>query len=509
MINTIRSLIEARQIFVNEEQNAIVIRADADSLEIAEKVIEANDLPKPEVVLNLEFLEVNRNDLEKLGIDFSPLNIQAGFAKGNPPTNVTSSSSLTGTSATLVNIRDLESAMFERNVLFTLPTVTLNFLKQTGVTKTLANPQLRALDGAKSQVHVGDRVPVITVTVSGVDNRSENVQYVDVGVKFNAEPKILSNDEVEIKIEAEVSNIVSENRTPNGTTVYRIGTRNAKTLLRLKDGETTVIGGLIQNRTSRTKSGIIFLSEIPILGRLFSSYEDKVDQSDIFVSITPHITKGIIQPPLNVTKIWSGTEDRLSARPMLKSVSEPNIDTRGKKGDERPKPVEERKIQEPAIPQKDIKSVQEIKEELMGVKPEDLFKDEIVFVAPIVPEVLGVGEEIEVEIAFSEIPPIVEFEVSGQVNPLFLEPVSFKESRPPMKEGDIYQWAFDEKSGSFNIYAKVSEEISGTFTVGIIDIKGRRKAPGMEMILLKNCRVKTKDGKQYTIRTVNGFMEVQ
>lgn len=509
MINTLRSLIEARQIFVNEEQNAIVVRADADSLEIAEKVIEANDLPKPEVVLNLEFLEVNRNDLEKLGIDFSPLNIQAGFAKGNPPTSVTSSSSLSGTSVTLVNIRDLERSMFERNILFTLPTVTLNFLKQTGVTKTLANPQLRALDGAKSQVHVGDRVPVITVTVSGVDNRSENVQYVDVGVKFNAEPKILSSDEVEIKIEAEVSNIVSENRTPNGTTVYRIGTRNAKTVLRLKDGETTVLGGLIQNRTSRTKSGIIFLSEIPIIGRFFSSYEDKVDQSDIFISITPHITKGIVQPPLSTTKIWSGTEDRMSARPLLKSVSEPTVDSKSKGKVESQRQVDDRRGQEGIGTTREIKGVQEVKEEITSIKPEDLFRDEIVFIAPIVPEILAVGDEIEVEIAFSEIPPIVEFEVAGQVNPLFLEPIRFKEMRPPMKEGDVYQWNFDEKSGNFSIYAKLSEEVSGTFTVGVVDIKGRRKAPGMEMIVLKNCRVKTKDGKQYTIRTINGFMEVQ
>lgn len=503
MINTIRSLIEARQIFVNEEQNAIVIRADADSLEIAEKVIEANDLPKPEVVLNLEFLEVNRNDLEKLGIDFSPLNIQAGFAKGNPPSTVTSSSSLTGT---LVNIRDLENSMFERNILFTLPSVTLNFLKQNGVTKTLANPQLRALDGAKSQVHVGDRVPVITVTVSGVDNRSENVQYVDVGVKFNAEPKILSNDEVEIKIEAEVSNIVSENRTPNGTTVYRIGTRNAKTVLRLKDGETTVLGGLIQNRVSKTKSGIVFLSELPIIGRFFSSYEDKVDQSDIFISITPHIAKGVVQPPLNVTKIWSGTEDRMSAKPALKSVTEPTFKTKG--GEAIPQPKEQLQQEAPKTSQ-EIKSVQEVKETLTGVKPEDMFRDEIVFVAPVVPETIAVGDEIEVEVAFSEVPPIVEFEITGQVNPLFLEPVKFIESRPPMKEGDLYQFNFDEKSGNFTIFARVSEEISGTFTAGILDIKGRRKSPGMEMILIKSCRVKTKDGKQYTIRTVNGFMEVQ
>ncbi len=506
MINTIRSLIDARQIFVNEEQNAIVVRADADSLEIAEKVIEANDLPKPEVVLSLEFLEVNRNDLEKLGIDFSPLNIQAGFAKGNPPGSVTSSSSLTGTGATLVNIRDLEMSMFERNVLFTLPTVTLNFLKQAGVTKTLANPQLRALDGAKSQVHVGDRVPVITVTVSGVDNRSENVQYVDVGVKFNAEPKILSNDEVEIKIEAEVSNIVSENRTPNGTTVYRIGTRNAKTVLRLKDGETTVLGGLIQNRMSRTKSGIIFLSEIPILGRLFSSYEDKVDQSDIFISITPHITKGVLQPPINAMKIWSGTEERISARSPLKSVSE-SSKVGQKEGTMSQQPTQ--KVDEGQKTQPSIKAVEEIKESLPSVKTEDMFRDEIVFAAPIVPEFINVGDEVEIEIALSEIPPIVEFEITGQVNPLFLEPVKFIESRPPMKEGDLYQWSFDEKSGNFVIYARVSEEISGTFTIGIIDIKGRRKAPGMEMIVLKNCRVKTKDGKQYTIRTVNGFMEVK
>lgn len=515
LVNIIRSLIQARQIFVNEEQNAIVIRADEDSLEIAEKVIEANDLPKPEVVLNLEFLEVSRNDIENLGIDFSPLNIQAGFAKGNPPGDVTSSTELKGT---LVNIKDLESSMFERNVLFTLPTVTLNFLKQIGVTKTLANPQLRALDGSKSQVHVGDRVPVITVTVSGVDNRSENVQYVDVGVKFNAEPKILSNDEVEIKIEAEVSNIVSENKTPNGTTVYRIGTRNAKTVLRLKDGETSVLGGLIQSRTSKNKSGIIFLSDIPLIGRLFSNYKEQVDQSDIFISITPQITKGVIQPPLSVTKIWSGTEEKISARPVLKSVKEPT-DSK-----ETPPAIRQAPTIAPSAPKIEQQSVQPSVEKepsseqpkapsqpevLLGVKPEDAFKDEMVFVAPVVPESISVGESVDVEIAFSEIPPVVEFEITGQVNPLFLEPIQFKENRPPMKEDDLYQWKFDDKSGNFTIFAKVADGIAGSFTVGTLEVKGKRKVQPMEMITIRNCIVKTKDGKQYNIRTVNGYMEVQ
>ncbi|MCX7991120.1 MAG: tetratricopeptide repeat protein [Proteobacteria bacterium] len=323
VVNTLRNLIEARQIFVNEDTNSIIVRSDLDSLELADKIIQANDMAKAEVLLDLEFVEVNRNDLERLGVDFNPYSIGAGFGKGRNPTAIVENSNINiKTGDTLLTIKDLEIAKINRNILFTLPYITINFLKQNGVTKTLANPQIKTLDGGKSQVLVGDRVPVITVTVSGADQRSENVQYVDVGVKFNVEPKILSNDEVELKIEAEVSNIVSESKTQNGTTVYRIGTRNAKTTLRVKDGETTVLGGLIQNRLERARSGIAFLSDIPVIGSLFTSYTNKIDQADIFISITPRITKGVIYPTADVTNIWSGTEDRLSAKPMLRSIVE-------------------------------------------------------------------------------------------------------------------------------------------------------------------------------------------
>ncbi len=480
IINTIRNLVEARQIFVNEELNAIVLRADADSIALAEKVIEANDIPKPEVVMELEFIEVNRNDLQRLGLDFSPNQMQFGFGKGSKPTTVVASG-FEGTPE-LVNIRDLEVAKLNRNILFTLPTITLNFLKQNGVTKSLANPQLRALDGSKAQVHVGDRVPVITVTVSGADQRSENVQYVDVGVKFNAEPKIISNDEVELKIEAEVSNIISKETTQGGkgSTVYRIGTRNAKTVLRLKDGESTVLGGLIQNRIEKTKKGVAFLSDIPIIGSLFTYYADSTDQSDIFISITPRISKGVVYPSSDVSNIWSGTEERLSSKPVFQSF----IEEQPKSGAEEPK-------------------------ETSGIteKPEGEFKSENAFVAVVAPESIGVGETASIDIVMNGVPPIVEFELSGAANIAFVEAIKFS---PSLSVGDENQQVkFEPKTGTFSVFVKLPKETGGSISVGTLEIKGKNKVTPIELVTLGQCKIKTADGKVYYLKSFNAFMEVK
>ncbi len=481
VVNTLRNLVEVRQIFVNEETNAIIIRADLDSLELSEKIIQANDMAKAEVLLDLEFVEVNRNDLERLGVDFNPYSISAGFGKGRNPSAIVENSNVTvKTGDTLLSIKDLEIGKINRNILFTLPYITINFLKQNGVTKTLANPQIKTLDGGKSQVLVGDRVPVITVTVSGADQRSENVQYVDVGVKFNVEPKILSNDEVELKIEAEVSNIVSESKTLNGTTVYRIGTRNAKTTLRVKDGETTVLGGLIQNRVERAKSGIAFLSDIPVLGALFSSYTNKVDQADIFISITPRVTKGVVYPTSDFTNIWSGTEDRLSAKPMLRSIVETS------------EPAEEA-----------------AKRESLSGKVEGEIKDENAFIAAVGTDSVAVGEEFEVDIIMSGVRDVVEFEVSGTINGAFIEGVKFIEEDLKRSDSDIYRASFDPRSGLFKIYGRFDEELAPTLSIGKLLLKGKNKALNVEAVLFSSVKIRLMDGKIYTLKSNNAVLDVK
>ncbi len=481
VINTLRNLIEARQIFVNEDTNSIIVRADLDSLELAEKIIQANDMAKAEVLLDLEFVEVNRNDLERLGVDFNPYSIGAGFGKGRNPSSIVENSNVSvRTGDTLLTIRDLEIAKINRNILFTLPYITINFLKQNGVTKTLANPQIKTLDGGKSQVLVGDRVPVITVTVSGADQRSENVQYVDVGVKFNVEPKILSNDEVELKIEAEVSNIVSESKTLNGTTVYRIGTRNAKTTLRVRDGETTVLGGLIQNRLERARSGIAFLSDIPIIGSLFTSYTNKIDQADIFVSITPRITKGVIYPTADLTNIWSGTEDRLSAKPMLRSV----------------------------IESQEIDEASQRRETITG-KVEGQISGENAYAIAIGPESAAVGEEFGVDLIIFGVDDIVEFEISGTFNGAFVEATKFLEEDLKRSDNDIYKVNFDQKGGIFKIYGRFDDELPPNVSVGRILLKGRNKGLNIEAVSLSSVKVRLMNGKVYTLRSSGAIIDIR
>lgn len=481
VVNTIRNLIEARQIFVNEETNSIIIRSDLDSLELADKIIQANDIAKAEVLLDLEFVEVNRNDLERLGVDFNPYSISAGFGKGRNPTAIVENSNISvKTGDTLVTIKDLEISKINRNILFTLPYLTINFLKQNGVTKTLANPQIKAIDGGKSQVHVGDRVPVITVTVSGADQRSENVQYVDVGVKFNVEPKILSNDEVELKIEAEVSNIVSESKTQNGTTVYRIGTRNAKTVLRVRDGETTVLGGLIQNRLERGRSGIAFLSDIPIIGSLFTSYTNKVDEADIFISITPRITKGVVYPTTDLTNIWSGTEDRLSAKPMLRSIVE----------------------------SQDITEESQKKESISG-KVVGQLTDENAYLIATGPDSIKIDEEVEYDLLLSGVENVVELEVVGNINTAFVTPIKMSEEDLKRSDNDIYKLNLDTKTGVFRLYGKFDEELPANISIGRLSVKGKNPVTAAEVINFSTVKVRLLDGKIYSLKSIGTIVNVK
>ena len=165
--------------------------------------------------------------------------------------------------------------------------VTLNLMLQDGDTNLLASPRIRARNREKAKIMIGDRVPVITNAVTPVSTGSPvvtgNVQYLDVGLKLEVEPDIHLDNEVAIKIGLEVSSIVKE--VPNavsGTLAYQVGTRNATTVLRLKDGETQILAGLISDEDRNSASKVPGLGQLPLLGRLFSSHKDDTERPKSF-----------------------------------------------------------------------------------------------------------------------------------------------------------------------------------------------------------------------------------
>jgi general secretion pathway protein D len=142
------------------------------------------------------------------------------------------------------------------------------------------------------------------------------VQYVDVGLKLEVEPNIYLKDDVAIKVSLEVSSIVNQVSSKNGTLTYQIGSRNASTVLRLKDGETQVLAGLINDEDRSTANKIPGMGDLPVLGRLFSSHRDDKQKTEIVLSITPHLIRRLERPSAIASEFWSGSEVNLRASPL-------------------------------------------------------------------------------------------------------------------------------------------------------------------------------------------------
>jgi general secretion pathway protein D len=171
----------------------------------------------------------------------------------------------------------------------------------------------------KAKIVIGDKLPVITSTVSsGVGGfASDSVTYVDVGLTLKAEPTIYLNNEVAIRLELQVSNLVNTITTKNGTTAYQLGTREATTMLQLKDGENQVLAGLINNEERNSSNKVPGFGELPIVSRLFGSQRDDNQKTEIVLSITPHLIRNLQRPEASASEFSAGTEASFRRRPDL------------------------------------------------------------------------------------------------------------------------------------------------------------------------------------------------
>jgi general secretion pathway protein D len=188
------------------------------------------------------------------------------------------------------------------------PLVALNLRQQAGRTNVLANPRIRVKSKEKARIHIGDKVPVITTTAGATGFVSESVNYLDVGLKLEVEPVVSLDDDVGIKVGLEVSNISNEVKTTSGTVAYQVGTRNANTTLRLRDGETQVLAGLINDEDRRSAVKVPGASRLPLIGRLFSNNNDTVNKTEIVLLITPRVIRNIERPGVRLEEFNSGTE---------------------------------------------------------------------------------------------------------------------------------------------------------------------------------------------------------
>ncbi|MBN1141089.1 MAG: type II secretion system protein [Deltaproteobacteria bacterium] len=311
VLNLLRTMLQLRKIYVHEELNALVIRDKPDVIKLAQQVITAADRADSEVVFDLEVVEIGRTDSLDLGPSLSEYSIGLGAADqaGNLVSNA-----FGGTGAVY-----LES-LSHIGTLYTLPRVAFDFAKTLGDAEILANPKIRVKNKEKSKVHIGSKEPVTTTSTSG-ELTYTNVQYIDVGVKLDVEPTIQLDETVVTKLSLEVSNVSNKTTTSDGTTLLTITTTNAQTTLTLKDGEPTIIGGLIRSDKKTTTKTIPILGDIPLLGRLLSNEVNEDVKREILLSVTPHVVRSLDIPAPQVATIWSGEENNFRAASPYASAS--------------------------------------------------------------------------------------------------------------------------------------------------------------------------------------------
>ncbi len=305
--NMIRTLVKTRDIFIDEKISLLVIKDTPAAIRLAERLIAAQDLAEPEVMLEVEVLEIGRNRLLELGVRFpNSLAVSLVGSAGVPGT------------LGLPEWLNRSSSLVQLS--FTDPLFLFNLKQEDGAATVLANPRIRVKNKEKARIHIGDRVPVITTTAAATGGFvSESVQYLDVGLKLEVEPLISLDDDVGIKVGLEVSSIVRELRSSStgsgGSLTYQIGTRNAVTNLRLRDGETQVLAGLISDEDRRSASRVPGLGDLPIAGRLFSSTRDSSNRTEIVLLITPRLVRTLARPEGGSVEFAAGTEASSGARP--------------------------------------------------------------------------------------------------------------------------------------------------------------------------------------------------
>ncbi|ATD63208.1 general secretion pathway protein GspD [Janthinobacterium svalbardensis] len=303
---SIKTLLKAKDVVTDERLGIIMLRDTPEMVRMAERIINVQDLADPEVMLEVEVLEVKRTRLMELGVrwpDQASLTL-AGVGSG-----------LGG-----LKVADLHRINGD-NINLGIGGVTLNANKTDSDSNILANPRIRVRNKEKAKILIGDRVPVITVTTNnGVS--SDSVNYIDVGLKLDVEPNVYLDDEVAIKINLEVSNVVKEVISKTGTQAYQIGTRSASTVLRLKDGETQVLAGLISDEDRGTANKVPGVGELPVLNRLFGSQKDDAMRSEIVLSITPRLLRSIRRPDLMTAEFNSGTEAAVGGRASVGGTPE-------------------------------------------------------------------------------------------------------------------------------------------------------------------------------------------
>ena len=330
VVNAIRAVLDVQRVQQLLSQNALVVRGTPDQIALAEKLVEDLDKARPEVIIDIAVMQVSKDKSRTLG--FSPptsatVALQSNINTTTPTTTAGSTTTTNSSSSTgglnLNTLGNLNATDFQ----VTIPSANLSAVMGDSDTKLIQNPQIRALDGQKASLKIGDRVPVATGSfqpgIGGVGINplvNTQFQYLDVGVNIDITPHVHSGREITLKITMDISSVTGQSSI-GGISQPIIGQRKIEQEIRLKDGEANILGGMLEDQRTKSLSGIPGLAQIPILKYLFGQTQQDHSESEIVFAIVPHIIRGTDVNEMNQRPIDIGTANTV----VLRHVTPPPL----------------------------------------------------------------------------------------------------------------------------------------------------------------------------------------
>jgi general secretion pathway protein D len=329
----------------NKFSNSITVRGTLPMLQMVERVIAMNDKPRAEISVDVEILEVNRGNAKQYGLDLSAWAVGLAFSPESRPGGTTGSGGTGGTGDTpsnsQFNLNTISAGVSTADFYAAVPTATIRFLEQDSETKVIAKPNLRGSEGEKLSLKLGEELPVPSTTFynpygggGGVATSPlTSFTYKNVGVNLDLEPRVTFDGDVIMKVALEIS-AKGPDVNVAGQNLPSFFSRKVETRIRLRDGESNLLAGLLRDNERKTLKGVPGISHVPILRDLFASNDREIVQTDIVMLLTPHIVRTHELSQRDFSPIYIGTQQNLG-----QTGPPPLIQPPGEAGAQQPPPA--------------------------------------------------------------------------------------------------------------------------------------------------------------------------
>ena len=297
----------------NKNQNSVTVRATAPLVAIMERIIESNDRPRAEVIVDVQILEVNRSRAKQFGLELSNYSINGVFSPEKRPTGRDDG----GLADSLFNLNTITAGISAADFYMAVPAATVRFLETDSQTKLVAKPQLRGREGEEIKLNLGDRFPVPSTTFGSLGGAGSvatqpisSFNYEPIGIIVNMTPRVTFDGDIVLKLTVE-SSTQGQDVNIAGQNLPSFGSRKVETTLRLRDGESTLLAGLLREDERRTLTGFPGLMRLPVFKQLFTSNDLASNQTDIVMLLTPRIVRSHELTQDDVNPVYIGSQQSL------------------------------------------------------------------------------------------------------------------------------------------------------------------------------------------------------